>query len=243
MPSLPRPELATLPMPTALAQLALTPPTLPRDVPKLKPRSPRSPSAIIADLEAGLGDRLSLLEWVYLLSFKPDWDARQPQERRLQTAQLIWAEGWEIPEIKQRLCWQLALYLDGDRYALARSLVETFSEFASAIAPDDLTVRVLLDWKQKNAAIAVAKLALETDCSPGELLAIAQLPAHLSIVPDILDCVVSLFCELEMPGDRQVNWLLHCWQEMSAQQQVDARNELLARVTPEIRVQFPQLAL
>jgi len=146
---------------------------------------PRSLEEIFIDLEQGQSDNITLLEWVYCIDQKQDWDAQNSREQQLNTSRLVWKSALENYPVKQRLCWRLAYYYDGNKKGLARSLVETFPTLADVVGSDDLKVEVLMALKQRNAATAIAQLAKREVVTLRELLMMAQLPPNLHIIQEI----------------------------------------------------------
>ncbi len=146
---------------------------------------PRSLDEIFMDLEEGQGDRISCLEWVYCLEQKPDWDVQHSQEQQLNTSGLIWQAAFDNYLLKQRLCWRLAYYHDGDKKALAGSLVETFSTLADIVSRDDLMVEILASFKQRDPLSSIANLALIEKVTPQQLFKMAALPTNLNIFDDL----------------------------------------------------------
>mgnify|MGYP000580065388 CR=1 FL=1 len=177
--------------PTPLTKLAaevrrnakFSSPELPPEV-SLDQTPPRSLDEIFRDLEEGQSDHISFLEWVYCINQKPIWDAQHSREQQLNTARLIWQVAIENYSLKQRLCWHLAYYYDGNKNCLARSLVETFWTLADAVGNEDLTVEILVALKQRDRAAPIAQLAKREALTLRELLTLAQLPTDLSIIDE-----------------------------------------------------------
>jgi len=158
-------------------------PELPREI-SLNKTPPRSLDEVFRDLEEGQSDNISLLEWVYCVEQKTIWDSQHSREQQLNTARLIWQVAIENYPLKQRLCWYLAYYYDGNKNRLARSLVETFLTLADAMGNEDLTVEILVGLKQPDRAATIAQLAKREALTLRELLTLAQLPTDLSIIEE-----------------------------------------------------------
>jgi hypothetical protein len=113
-------ELPPIPQPKAqkLIDLAneiagsgqIAPPELPPGVPKYQATMPRSIDDILADIENGTGEKVTILEWVYLFYAKEDWDRQQGSDRAKSTSQSIWKFALDDDKIKNRLFWRLALF-------------------------------------------------------------------------------------------------------------------------------------
>jgi hypothetical protein len=71
---------------------------------------PRSIDDILADIEKGAGEQVTILEWVYLFYAKGDWDEKQGRARAKSTSAAIWKFALDDEKIKNRLFWRLAIY-------------------------------------------------------------------------------------------------------------------------------------
>ncbi len=154
-------ELPPIPQPKAeeLINLAtgrggsgpIAPPELPPGVPKYQATMPRSLDDILADIEKGTGEKVTILEWVYLFYAKfyakADWDRQQGSDRAKSTSQAIWQFAQYNQVIKFRLFWRLALFYGSkcqDIKVLPPSLADAFPEFVSPLKKSDsLTVDIL----------------------------------------------------------------------------------------------------
>ncbi|MDY6940904.1 MAG: hypothetical protein SWY16_25010 [Cyanobacteriota bacterium] len=95
--------------------------TLPAHIPTVKTPPPRQIDAILADIEK---DRpVSLLEWVYCLHAKIQWDRQHP-DRSIPTAKAIWYAAKGDRSLKRLLESRLALYRQGEKGAISPSLVK-----------------------------------------------------------------------------------------------------------------------
>ncbi|WP_254567813.1 EH signature domain-containing protein [Oscillatoria sp. HE19RPO] len=113
-------ELPPLPQPKAqeLINLAngtdksgpIAPPQLPPNIPIGQGRMPRSLDDILADIENGTGEQVTILEWVYLFYAKETWDEQQGSDRAKSTSAAIWKFALSDEKIKDRLFWRLAIY-------------------------------------------------------------------------------------------------------------------------------------
>ncbi|MCT7968044.1 hypothetical protein NG799_17165 [Laspinema sp. D1] len=88
----------------------ITPPQLPPGVPRHQTKPPRSMDEILADIENGTGEQVTILEWVYLFYAKGDWDEKQGSDRAKSTSAAIWKFALDDDKIKDRLFWRLAIY-------------------------------------------------------------------------------------------------------------------------------------
>jgi hypothetical protein len=192
------------------------------------------------DLEQGNTEAISLLEWVYCIYYKKDWDQKHSKDQQLSTSRLIWENSIDNDAIKQRLCWRLAYYYDGYRDSLAPSFVETFSTL-SDIHDDNLAVKILCTLQKRDQVLAVAKLSLCKNLTPKDLFKIAQLPTNLSIINDALEYVVTAFSERLNPTQEEAIWLLNCFEIMTVEQEISAVETLLKKVSAEVGGQFNNL--
>ncbi|MFP4133153.1 MAG: EH signature domain-containing protein [Halothece sp.] len=234
--------------PTALTELAnkignnteFSPPELPQGVAQYQNLNPRSLDEIVMDLEEGNADNITLLEWVYCIYAKEEWDAEHSQEQRLATSRLVWENAIDNYTLKQRLCSRLAYYYDGNKESLARSFVETFSSLSDVLRDDDLTVSVLLQFRKRDPLLPLAQLSLSEQLTPKQLFITAQLPSNLSIINDVLEYVVTAFSQ-SIPQQNQANWLVKCLEDMTVDQEISAVETLLKSVSAEFGGQFQNL--
>lgn len=235
--------------PTALTKLAhnignnteFVPPDLSPEVAQYNNLTPRYLDEILMDLEQGNADQITLLEWVYCIYAKQEWDSEHSSEQRLATSRLVWENAIDNDMLKQRLCSRLAYYYDGNKHSLARSFVETFSTLSNAIENDDLAVKVLLKLKQRDPLLPLAQLSLSKELTPKELFITAQLPNNLSIIDDVLEYVVTAFSEQLTPKPNHANWLVKCLEEMTVEQEISAVKTLLTSVSAEVGGEFTNL--
>lgn len=221
-------------------EISLSPPQFPDGILDLTIRPPRSLDEIFKDLEQGEVENISLLEWVYCIYTKEEWD-RQHQELRLVTAEKIWEIAYFEPSLQQRLLWLLALYYNGDRKVFASSFAETFSGFAKTHRDENLTVTVLLALRNRQAELKIIALSWQQLLTPKELFELTQLPTFLPLIADSLDYATHQFIKAQEFDSQQVEWLLRCFEQMTTQQQVSAVEELLSNIDPEVTDNFPQL--
>jgi hypothetical protein len=113
-------ELPPLPQPKAQELIDLVnetgesgpiaPPQLPPGVPPNQAKPRRSMDEILADIEKGTGEQVTILEWVYLFYAKETWDEQQGSDRAKSTSAAIWKFALSDEKIKDRLFWRLAIY-------------------------------------------------------------------------------------------------------------------------------------
>ena len=234
--------------PTALQRLAYNlenkteylPPDLPPEVAQYNNLTPRSLDEILMDLEDENTDNITLLEWVYCIYAKQEWDSEHSSEQRLATSRLVWENAIGNDMLKQRLCSRLAYYYDGNKKVLAPSFVETFSTLSDVVGKYDLAVNILHRLKQRDPLLPLAQLSLAEELTPKNLFITAQLPSNLSIINDVLEYVVTAFSQSKLQQNK-TNWLVQCLEDMTVEQEISAVETLLKNVSAEIGGQFPNL--
>ena len=234
--------------PTALTELAneignnteFFTPDLPPEIAQYQNLNPRSLDDILMDLEEGNADNITLLEWVYCIYAKEEWDSQHSREQQLSTSRSIWENAIDNYVLKPRLCSRLAYYYDGNKNSLARSFVETFSSLSDVLGDDDLTISVLLKFRKRDPLLPLAQLSLSEQLTPKQLFITAQLPSNLSIINDVLEYVVTAFSQ-SIPQQNQATWLVKCLKEMTIAQEVSAVETLLKSVSAEVGGQFQNL--
>jgi len=204
---------------------------------------PRSVGAILEDLENGRADDIDLLEWVYCLAGKGEWDGGSP-ERARPTSSLIWQASERCAGLLRILLWRLCLHHDlggTDNGALAPSLAETFSAFAPrAKGKGSTALRIARALSEGDGAERLARIAYEKKATPTEVLADAGLPPGLRTAGDALDRVAR-FLAPRPENDQAVGWLLRCAERMGPRRLVDSANLLLSSVPAESATKFPEL--
>lgn len=93
----------------------MPPPKLPPEVPRNQATPSRSLDEILADIETGKGERVTILEWVYCFYAKGKWDRGQSRDRQEETSRSIWQFALYDQVIKQQLFWRLALHYNRDK--------------------------------------------------------------------------------------------------------------------------------
>ena len=91
----------------------------PPNIPTAKTPPPRHIDEILADIQEHR--TVTLLEWVYCLQAKAEWDRQHP-DKRLPSAKAIWHAAREDENLQRLLEWRLALYRRGFKDAIAPSL-------------------------------------------------------------------------------------------------------------------------
>ena len=252
LPPLPQPkvqELINLANGTGGSAL-LAPPELPLGVPKYQATMPRSLDEILADIENRTGEKVTILEWVYLFYSKEDWDKQQGSDRAKSTSQAIWQFAQYNPVIKFRLFWRLALFYGSksqDIKVFPPSLADAFPEFVSQFKESDsLTVDILSALAEYTISLKTFKLrntityiCFEELLTPKQLLKKAKLP------PDVYPMDVGAFRAMirefnaqNNPNRQQANLLINCLEEMSEKPQLHGVEYLLTKVPKEIAGQF-----
>ncbi|MDB9312028.1 EH signature domain-containing protein [Spirulina sp. CS-785/01] len=224
-------------------------PELPRDVPKNETNLPRKIEDIIADIEQGKPENITILEWVYCFYGKAQWDTQQSDERKITTARSIWTIAQSNEVLKFQLFWRLAVYLDdhdNEPDILAPSIVDCFQEFADHFAKTTpLIIQILLILKKfsdKPEAIQeMARLSWKNLQLPKTLLKSAKLPQTLQIAEATLTEIIHQFTQLSNPTQSKVNLLLDCFTEISDEAQVKEVEYLLLHYPKEKAVRFSQL--
>ncbi|MDJ0715261.1 MAG: hypothetical protein QNJ54_13730 [Prochloraceae cyanobacterium] len=223
-PPLPKPEVNKLKkLAKSNINISFTKTNYYLNVPQYKISIPRDIDELILDIANGENDNLSLLEWIYCLHFKEEWNRKHPHNSK-PTSEVIWKVAEYNDWLKQRLFWRLALYYSGDRDLLPLSLVKTFSIFTADNEIDSIRIEIVNSLRQ-NLPEEIARLSWEQVLTPQELLKSYQLPDRIPASSEALDYVVSEFSSSNSPNEQQIEWLFCCFQEMSdLQKQKNAKN-------------------
>ena len=187
---------------------------------------------ILQDIEHSREDNITILEWIYCLHHKADWD-RQNSNKSKTTSTAIWKIAEQNEWLKQNLFWNLALEHYGIG-SLAPSLVQTFDCFFSPSHLDIEKVeiiRIISSLEPAPELIAFCALKLIT---PQQLFYQYQLPAKQSIIDAASACVVDEFISTHEPNKHHIIWLLGCLQAMKTAPQVQAVEQLLIVGDPQI---------
>jgi len=253
-------ELPPIPQPKAqkLIDLAtgrggsgpIAPPELPPGVPKYQATMPRSLDDILADIEKGTGEKVTILEWVYLFYAKEDWDRQQGSDRVHSTSTAIWQFAQYNQVIKFRLFWRLALFYDSkcqEIKVLPPSLADAFPEFVSPLKKSDyLTVDILSALAEYtksdntfNLCKTITRICFQELLTPKQLLKKAKLPPDVyRLDAAAFQAMIKEFNTQKSPNSQQANLLINCLEEMSEKTQIYGVEDLLKKVSKEIAGQF-----
>ncbi len=199
----------------------------------------RSIELILADIQHGKANEVSRLEWVYCIQTM----AIGAPEYLEAVSDTIWQFATQDLWLSRLLLWRLALYHSGQSEdALAQKLAECFPNFASIIKRSQpIPVKIIEAFTRAQPGEEVCAIAFEHFLTPKELLNSANLPPGISVVKKALDYVARHFSDLKLPKEQQVEWLIHCLNEMSLQQQFSAVEVLLTQVPIKVGGSFPSL--
>lgn len=196
---------------------------------------PRTFEEILKDIENNTIDKITNLEWIYLVYFKSDHDAK--------LSQLIWNIAKQKPWLKNRLIWNLVLYYGNEgnnkQRIISKSLVNSFSvDFLDKTDFQDLVAIEIIESLQKAPA-DLAKLSLEFNKTPKNLLKIYELPHWIKKAEDALTTVAEVF--VSSRDIQYETWLLNCLEEMLSEDQIQAINYLLINLSVETAGTLPNL--
>ncbi len=217
----------------------LQPPSLPAGVAKTKIVSRSNLDEIIQDIENGETKNITVLEWVHCLYNKDKWDAKNTG-RSISTSEAIWKSAEQNSWLKQRLFWHLVLNYDG-KEALASSLVKTYSAFSPQDRLDKEKLEIIQILVTSEPANDLVTLCRQKLLTPYQLFQKYQLPTKALILEQTLDNIVIEFSLIVTPDQKQVDWLLRCFDEMNKEQQVKAVESLLIQSNPKLGAKYPKL--
>ena len=217
---------------------------------KIKNREPekkyRLIDEIITNIEAGMLNKINLVEWVYCLFAKCDWDKINP-EKSQKTSEEIWQFAQEYPPLKKRLLWHLvSFHFAQDKLTIAPSLAETFSFFKPQNQDDYITIK-LIDLLTKENYTDLAFLCVNECLQPDSLLKKHSLPYELtvqdnmSLVAKIQSYFPFAFHKIKNPQSEHINFLLNTLEKLSSQHQLIAVENLLIHIAPQVASNYPKL--
>jgi hypothetical protein len=197
-------------------------------------------------------EQISLLEWVYCLHQKTEWDQENP--RAQETSDSIWKIALSHSELCQRLVSYLALYYsDCKTHELAESLVKAFPIFVKlAQGEQQFVVQVLqaLQIKDITKVIkALAQLICQHDLTPREFQKKLgdQIPSFIPAIANLHEYTSLYFTSLASPTELQINWFMRCLNELDVTQdtQPDPQsitvNQLLLNLPVEQAEHYPKI--
>jgi hypothetical protein len=204
--------------------------------------NPRSLDEIIDAIESDRVDTIQLLEWLYCISFKGEWDARHP-ERSLPTSEKIWLVAKNIKHLKQLLFWDLVLTYGGsDNRKLANSLIRAFNSFTPETQQDKNIVKIIKILSGDSPDVNIAVMSQQILSTPHAFFNLYKLPTiRIQSVNLAYDRIAKLFVSIDKPDVQQVQWLLDCLEQMTVEQEVKAVEKLLTRIGAEIGIDRPAL--
>lgn len=199
------------------------------------PIKPRTFEEISKDIENNQIDKITNLEWIYLVYFKSD--------NNLKLCQLIWNVAKQKQWLKNRLLWNLILYYGNEgnnkKRILSESLVNSFSvDFLDQADFQDLVTLKIIE-SLKKAPADLAKLSLTFKITPKDLLKTYQLPHWIKKVEDALTTVAEVF--VSSRDIQYETWLINCLEEMLSEDQIKAINYLLINLSVETAGTLPNL--
>jgi len=204
--------------------------------------NPRSLDEIMNAIESDQVDTIQLLEWLYCISFKGEWDVRHP-ERSLPTSEKIWLAAKKKKHLKQLLFWDLALTYGGsDHRNLANSLVKGFNSFTPETQKDKNIVDIIKILSRNSSDVNLAEISKQNLSTPHAIFNYYKLPTNsIESVNLAYDRITELFVRIDKPDDQQVKWLLDCLEQMTTDQEVKAVDKLLTTIGAEIGIDHPAL--
>jgi hypothetical protein len=201
---------------------------------------------IIANVEEGHFEKINLIEWVYCLFVKSDWD-QVNQDKSKVTSEKIWQFAQEYPPLKKRLFWHLlSFYFALDELTLAPSLAETFTCFEPQNKDDYITLKIIDLLIQENYA-DFAVICLNECLQPDQLLKKYSLPYdltlkdNLNLIAQIQNYFPVAFQKITNPEAKQIYFLLNTLEKLSVEHQLIAVENLLTQIAPQIASNYPQL--
>jgi hypothetical protein len=217
---------------TALTQLVtdgsqdFVPPPMPPAL-VLNKRQPRSLEVVVSDIENDFIANISLLEWVHLLRAQDFWNKRSDEDcRRL--AQRIWTLALDLPWLKQRLFWGVAVVYGNDQHdALIHPVLNKIGLIANLISGEDRERLSVLQWMTEDDYQRLATICLNKLLLPSALFESLGLPRFLAINLYILEAAVQVFVHLQKPSSAQANWLIQCLETMNEVPRLEAVNYVL----------------
>lgn len=226
----------------------LEPPTLPIEVDFNTNSLPRKIDEIINDILHHNSENISLLEWIYCLFSKANWDLSNSSQSNI-TSQLIWQTAHNNLELKNRLLWRLVLsYFNNDDKILAPSLVNTFTEnFNPNNNQDKLTVKIINLLKHPSSYQEIAELCFSRNLLPEDLLKQQLLPWNLKINDEIslVDKIKTYFSKgfanIKNPNSQQANLLLQSLKTITINHQSSLVENILNHVSPKVGTRFIEL--
>jgi EH_Signature domain len=213
-----------------------------QDLPDLDFPHLRNLDEIIDVVESGRSNSIQLLEWLYCIYYKSEWDVLHP-DRSLLTSQKIWLLAKQIKPLKKILFWDLALfYGESESSRFANSLVESFKSFVAESIDDRKIVRFIKILASSSPEIGIASTSKQYLLTPHRLFNQYNLPTHrIKSLILVYDLIADLFIGIEKPNDKQVKWLLDCLEQMTVEQEVKAIDRLLSTIGAEIGIEHPDL--
>lgn len=207
-----------------------------KDLPLMRSRSI---DLIFADIQHDRANEVNRLEWVYCIQTMALGEPEYPEA----ISEAIWQTATQDLWLSRLLLWRLAFYhSDRSKNVLAPKLAECFPRFASIVKRSQpIPVKIIEALARSQPGKEVSAIALEHLLTPKELLDRANLPPGIPVVEKALDFVARHFSDLTLPKEQQVEWLIHCLDEMSLQQQINAMEILLTQVPIKVGGSFPLL--
>ena len=201
---------------------------------------------IINNIEEGDFDKITLIEWVYCLSAKTDWDKVNIEKSKI-TSEKIWQFAQEYVPLKKRLFWHLlSFHFDQNELTLAPSLAETFTCFEPQNKDDYITLKIIDLLIQENY-VDFAVICLNECLQPDSLLKKYSLPydltlkGNINLVAQIQNHFPVAFQKITNPQPEQIYFLINTLEKLSTENQLSAVENLLIHINPQIASNYPKL--
>jgi hypothetical protein len=197
---------------------------------------------IIYAIDCDQSESIQLLEWLYCIFYKSEWDTFH-QNRSLSTSQKIWLAANHIEQLKKFLFWDLALTHGSNcGKKLADSLVEGFKSFSPKTDEDKIIIYIINVLAGESSDILIAKMSQRSIRTPQGLFNSLKLPTYkIQALVLAYNHIADLFIDIKTPNNDQVQWLLYCLEEMSVNQEIEAIDKLLVTIGSEIGIHHPTL--
>ena len=194
---------------------------------------------IIKDIESNRDDNITILEWIYCLHNKEDWDRQNPNRSKT-TSEAIWKIAEQNDWLKQNLFWNLSLEHYGIGW-LTPSLVQTFDRFSATNQLDEEKVEIIKIISNLEPAAELTTFCGNKLITPQELFYQYQLPAEESIIDATSAYIVDKFLLFDEPNEHHLTWLSDCLQAMKTAERSKAVEQLLIEVEPQVAARHIEL--
>ena len=207
-------------------------------------KKPRLMTDIIKDIEEDNLTNISLIEWVYLLFNKTEWDKNNP-DKSVITSQKIWQFAQVNHQLRFRLFWRLVInHFYPERQVLPPSLIESFTTFKPSTKKGSESFNIINFLFQSNYE-ELAKLSCQLYLQPNQLFCQYSLPYKFNLEDNLtlvetIQILIPIILKKSI-NNKQISFLIETLNILENKAQLKAVENLLLNLNSTVGCNYPNL--